>query len=248
MAVPEQPHEFTGRGVELARRQQVHVALDGMAAHKRAQGEVGRGEGFAGTGREIRAAGSFAVVAGDAQAVQHRLDLAIEGEAAGRTVPGPDRLGGTLQGGQARAASGGGVLRFMAAGAGLQFARHDGDPASHELQRAALGVERLKGHRRVGRHLEIGRTVFGHRNRPEDTPHVPGAVEADPVELSAHAAVREGVGEDAQRLDRAARHAGKAGPLIHVHHFDARGLAGRDRGGNDRRARGRLPQDGFDKL
>ena len=113
----------------------------------------------------------------------------------------------------------------------------------------ALGVQRLHGDGRVGRHGEVGRAVLGHGHGAQHAPHVPRAVHAHVVLDARRAVVVEVVGEEPELLDRAARDApeparrrrcpaGRRSPSR---------LARLTRSGIDRRAR-RLPhRDGLEQ-
>ena len=145
-------------------------------------------------------------MAADAVLVEHRLDLAREAEAARRAVPGRDVAGRAVSG-ERQLGGGAGVAVLVAADARDDLARHGGEPAPHQLQGLALGVQRLHGDRRVGRHAEQGRAVGLDRHGAEDPLDVPRAVHADHALRAAHARIEEVVGEEAQLLDRAARDA-----------------------------------------
>ena len=169
-------------------------------------------------------------------AVEHRLHLAPEREAAPRAVPFSDLRRCAGQGG---GAAGGRALvaRLVAAGARDLFAGHRGHPTAHELQRVALLVERLHRHGRVGGHLEVGRAVGLHRHGADDLLDVPRAVEPHAIDLPAHALVGEVIGKEAELLHRAAGHACQAGAGIHVRQVHGRVLLLRLHArGDDRRA------------
>jgi len=221
MAFLQQLNQLADRSVVLQRLLQVIIALRARTAHERVQGDV-RGREIApawlGLGCEIRQRPAvvltLTVVAADAVAVQHRLDLAFEAESAHRAVPGRDRGRPRLAGVpvlRRRA----GVLRFVAAHARQHFARHGRKPAAHDLQRPALLVQRLDGNRQVGRHLEDRGAVRSDGHGPVDHPHVPRSVDAD-VNVAAHARIGVVVRVHPEFLHRPARHVPQAFAAIDV--------------------------------
>jgi hypothetical protein len=143
MSLAEHLDQLAGRSVELQRPLQCVVALRARPAYKRVQGHVGRREILpagravdAQIGRFGRSIGLGAVMAADAVPVQHRLDLALEAEAAGRPVPGRDPLTAAHIASESELRGGPLFCDLVAADAGERLARHGREPAAHDLQRA----------------------------------------------------------------------------------------------------------------
>jgi len=155
----------------------------------------------------------FAVTA-DAVAFQHGIDLVREGEGAGRSQPGRERLA-VARLGKAALWWQRGAAVFVAAGARDAFARHPHQPTAHKLHGVAVGIQRLQRNRRVGRDLEAGRAVRFDTSRAEHALHIPTGLRAD-QRKTALADVAEVVGEDTDRLDRAARHPAQPGTAVNV--------------------------------
>jgi len=158
-------------------------------------------------------------VAPHAELVEHRLDLAGEVEPARRAVPGRD-LGSSSPGGDGLFVDRAGVLPLVAAHARDHLARHGREPASHELQGLAIGVERLHGDRRVGGHAEHGRAVGLDRHGAEDSLDVPGAFHADHALRPAHPRIQVVVADHAQLLHRAPRDPGQPLARVDVREID----------------------------
>ena len=83
--------------------------------------------------------------------------------------------------------------RFMATDTGNRLARHGHEPTPHQLHRLALGVQRLDRNRRVGGHAKPGGSVGFDGHGAEDTPYVPGPVQADNAQQSYVAELRDGI-------------------------------------------------------
>ena len=167
------------------------------------------------------------MVAAHAEGVQNGLHFADELEIALRAAPGADLLQRQVCG-DARGA-GDEALLLVASGARKILSAAGCEPAAHHLHRLALRVKRLHGDRSVGRHLEVGAAVGIHRHGAERAAHVPRAVEADGAVQPALVLESEGVGVEAQVLDRSGRDVFQAGTFVDVSHVDLRGRAS----GND---------------
>jgi len=236
MAALKQADQLGGRGMALIRIEQMQVALHRIPAHKALQREIGRrkvrrfviplgrtSRAHIGQAAQIGAA-RRAVVAAHARRIEHRLHLAVEGKSAHRSAPRLD-LGRRLQQREAlRLRADAAVLLFVAARARLHLAGHGGEPASHRLQRASFGIQRLERDRRVGGNLEKGRAVGLDRHGAQNAAHVPRAVKSHAVPLRPHAAVGKGIGKDAQPFDGAARHAPEARTAVNIHDFGEAGF------------------------
>ena len=191
----EHLHQLARVGVELKRREQVVVALGPVAADVGVQrlvggfraGQIGNpalGEllarvrpgaddpvGHLVAARLVASVGGQvlrAVVAAHAVLVQHRLDLALEAESPRGAVERSDFARLTDHGG-GRSGQGSHVLAFVATDAGEPLAGHGDRPTPHQLQGLTVLVQRLHGERRVGRHLEAGRTVRHRRARSRES-------------------------------------------------------------------------------
>ena len=177
--------------------------------------QVERGERFA-----ANLAG-LAVVAADAAPVEHRLDLAVETETAGRTEPRFDRRRTPAQRGGGILAGRPAVLPLVTADTRDDFARRRGEPAAHHLLRLAFAVQRLDEDRRVGRHAEQGRAVLQDGHGTQNLLDVPAAFErrGGGVPVPGVAVV---VRADAELLDRTARKALQPRSLVDVGHVDRR--------------------------
>ena len=188
-----------------------------IVAHRR-QVSVGQAEQHAAVGLRP------AVVTARAVPVEHRLHFAAKREPARRPVPGLD-FRGRPGGRQRRPRRRRRVLRFMTADARHDFAGHRREPRPHQLDRLALGVQRLQRDRRVGRHAETGRTVLQHGHGPQDAFGVPGAVQPHGIRLGPHALKGKMVAQHAQRLDGAAGHTLQPRPAVDVGNQHVRILA-----------------------
>ena len=166
-----------------------------------------------------------AVVARGAMAVQHRLHFAVEAEAGDL---GPPRLefGGGCGEGERPAGRWRGVGAFVTTDAREHFAGHRSQPRAHQGERLAIGIERLDGDRRVGRHGEFGGAVFVDGHGAERAVQIPRAILAEDAVESADVIVAEGVGEQPEFLHRAARNPFEARAFIDVLHINRGVLAG----------------------
>ena len=226
VAALEHLHQFAGVDMIFQGFLHMIIAFRAGAAHERMQGDVGFGEivvtvllvgGEVGHRLAVNRLGAV-LVATHAVFVQHRLHLAFEIKAAGRSIPWRDRRGRALAG-QGRFARRNGILGVVTANAGKTLARHCRIPAAHELQRLALGIERLHGNGRVGGHLEARRAVCFHRHRAENAMDVPRAVDAD-IDMATHALIGKVRFVEADFFHRAARHPGESRALIDVRQID----------------------------
>ena len=137
---------------------------------------------------------------------------------------------------------------LVAARAAHALAGHAHRPAAHQLERAPFAVERLEGDRGVGRHLEADAAVLLDVHRAEDALDVPAGLHAVEARhgVSARLVVVEVVGEHAQLLRRAARHAREAGAVVDVGDVHGAGLLPLHAAvGDDRRT---LPRGERDRL
>ncbi len=148
--------------VKLIGRQQMQVALHRGRAHVTTQRQIGRREsgpvsigrvaGLGMDGRQVPKIGrdrvGTVIVTGEAIGVQHRLDLANEGKAPGRTAPWLDiRRDASRR--QTAGDSRRNALRLVTSHTGKGLAGHGRHPAAHQLNRLALGVKGLHGYRRI---------------------------------------------------------------------------------------------------
>ena len=135
----------------------------------------------------------------------------------------------------------------MTAHAGNAFPRHAHQPASHQLQGAPLGIEGLERYRQIGGNGEASRTVLLDRGRAEHAFDVPAAVDPNRV-VPAALVVGVVIGEDAQVLDCAPRHAAQPWSAVDVGDVYHGGLAVRpDAVGNHGRGRPRFQRDRFEQ-
>ena len=143
------------------------------------------------------------IVAADAVMIQHRLDFACKGEAASGSEPRPNlvRCPFRCRRGQVRTRF---VLPLVAANACQHFSRHRGEPAAHQLQCTAIGVQRLHRNRRAGGDTELGRSVRLHGHGSQDAFDIPGPVHPHRPEQSAHTAITEFVRDEPELLDGSA--------------------------------------------
>ena len=207
VALGEHLHKLGRVGVELHRHEHVVIALQARPADEPVQLGVGDGEmtGVDSAGVEqARVVVNLpdAAQVGNLQPIRRGWPLwqptqylsstgcTSRAKLNPRAGPVPRRdLRRPATGGERPPVRRAGVLALVAADARDDFARHGREPTPHQLQRLALGVQRLHGDRRVGRHAEQGRAVLLDRHGAEDALDVPGAFHADDALRPAHVRV-----------------------------------------------------------
>ena len=218
MALLQHLDQQAGRGVVFHRRQQGHVALHARpmdVGMERVVGDVGILEA-----RLAARADRRRPCRGSRCSTVSRTGNTSWAKANGRGGPYHGSSGSRpALVGQAAPRRQRGPAILVAADAGDPFAGHAHEPAAHQLHGPAFVVQRLDRDRRVGRDLEIGRTVGLDRRRAEHPLHVPAGLRADERKPGL-GVVAEVVREDPQALDRAARHALQAGPAVDVRDVD----------------------------
>ena len=116
------------------------------------------------------------------------------------------------------------VVVLMASDARHDFPRHGGKPRSHQLQRRAVLVQRLKRYRDVGGNGEMRRPVRLNRNGSQNGADVPRTVQADSVNLSAHSVIRIIIRENSQLFDFPVTNSLQPGTGVDVSQKDGCGL------------------------
>ena len=153
-------------------------------------------------------------MAADAVFVQNGLNFFLESNRTFRTVKLDDSVWSAARR-HIELRRGNRVLIFVASRTGNPFARHAGQPGTHDLQSVAVFVQRLQSQRDVGRNNEVGAAVRLDVDFAQEDFAVPGRFFAHSV-VVADAAVSVLIAENAELFDRPDRNVFQTGAKVDV--------------------------------